>query len=384
MLRRRSKHGPIGLDIGASSIKMLQLTDVGRQPVILAAEHREITGAGSDRAEFIRAAISEALRYKPFRGRDVVLSLGSGEFQMKNIRLPRMPASDLASAVAFEAEERFGFGSNAAQIRHIPVGEVRHGDEVKEEVIVLAAHNEVVDERLAMLDSLKLRPAAIDVAPCAVARSFSRFLRREEDANSINVFLDVGHRGTAVIVLRGMDIAFLKLLDIGGQLMNQSVAKALGVSEREAGELRLRIMHEGCGRRAADRDMVSEEIKASATDAVRPCIDRLNRDLLLCLRYFAVTFRGRRPESLTLAGGEAHEPLLARVITETVEIPCIIGAPLRGLGGLDLIGGRERRSLQPAWAVAGGLALRGTHWVATGSDSSLGLARAPATVGAVI
>ena len=362
---------------------MLQLTDVGRQPVILAAEHREIAGVGSERAEFIRTMVSEALRYKPFRGRDVVLSLGSGEFQMKNIRLPRMPASELASAAEFEAEERFGFGSSAAQIRHIAVGEVRHGEDLKEEVIVLATHNEVVDERLAMLDSLKLRAVAIDIAPCAVARSFARFLRREEDASSINVFLDVGHRGTAVIFLRGTEIAFLKLLDIGGQLLNQSVSKALGVSEKEAGNLRLRIMHEDSRRRETDRDAVSEEIKASATDAVRPCIDRLNRDLLLCLRYFAVTFRGRKPESLTLAGGEAHEPLLARTIAETVEIPCIIGAPLRGLGGLDLVGGRERRSLQPAWAVACGLALKGTHWIAGGSDSSLGLARASSTVGAV-
>lgn len=361
---------------------MLQLTGLGSQPVVLAAEHKEISRGTSDRSEFIRAVISDALRNKPFRGRNVVLSLGSGEFQMKNVRLPRMPASELASAVAFEAQERFGFGESAAQIRHIPVGEVRHGDEVKEEVIVLAAHNEVVDQRLALLDSLKLRPLAIDIAPCAVARSFSRFLRREEDADSINVFLDVGHRGTAVIFLRGMEVAFLKLLDTGGQVLNQAVAQALGLSEKEAGDLRLRIMHEGSGRRATDRDLVPEEIKGSATDAVRPCIERLHRDLLLCLRYFAVTFRGRKPESLTLAGGEAHEPLLARTIAESVEIPCIIGSPLRGMGGLDLIGGRERRSLQPAWAVACGLALRGTQWVEGGSCSSSGLTKALSTAGA--
>jgi type IV pilus assembly protein PilM len=381
LIKRRPKHGPIGLDIGASSIKMLQLADVQGQPTILAAEHRQIVGGHAERPEFIRAAISGALRLKHFRGRDVALSLGSGEFQMKNVRLPRMPAAELAAAVAFEAQERFGFGGSAAQIRHIPVGEVRHGEEVKEEVIVLAAHDEVVDQRLAMLDSLKLRAVAIDIAPRAVALSFSRFLRREEDANSINVFLDVGYRGTSVVFLRGMEIAFLKLLDIGGQILNQAVATALGISEKEAGALRLRIMRESSGRRESDRDAVHEEIKASATDAVRPCLDRLIRDLLLCLRYFAVTFRGRRPESLTLAGGEAHEPLLARTIMESVEIPCIIGSPLRGMGGLGLIGGRECRSLQPAWAVAAGLALRGTHWITGGLGSSLGMSRASSLVG---
>ena len=87
------------------------------------------------------------------------------------------------------------------------------------------------------------------------------------------------------------------------------------------------------------------------------------REIQLCLRYFAVTFRGQRPESITFVGGDAHEPVLMAILGENIDIPCTIGHPLRGVHQADLIGGPDRRTFQPAWAVAAGLALRDSKWV---------------------
>lgn len=368
MLNRLKKHGPIGLDIGASSIKMLQLSKDDEQPSILAAAQHDIPPTASDPSELeilIKKTITSALRRHPFQGREVVTALGVGDYQMKNIRLPRMPTQELTSAVEFEANERFDFGESGVQIRYVPVGEVRHGNELKEEVIVFAAPDEVVQARLDMLESLRLRPTAIDIAPCAAARSFIRFLRRAEDVDSINVFLEIGHRGSSIIITRGPEISFLKLIDIGGKLLNEAVAKSLGIAKQEAADLRIRIMREDSGGRGNARGTVPDEMRAAVADAVRPFIERLSRDVQLCLRYFAVTFRGQKPESLTIVGGDAHEPSLKKIISEAIDVPCLIGHPLRGMGRLGLIGGRDRRTFQPAWAVVGGLALRGSPWVKT-------------------
>lgn len=368
MLRKRIKAGPIGLDIGASSIKMLQLADHGGRPSVLASMQYDLPSpgsSGSDPQAAIKDAVAAALRNLPFKGRDVVTAFGSGEFQLKSVRLPRMPRAELASAVEFEAQDRFDFGGKPTQIRHLSVGEVRQSGELKEEVVVFVASDERVAERIALLESLKLRPVAIDVAPCAAARSFVRFLRRAEDAASINVFVDIGLRGAAIIVTRGAEISFLKTMDVGGGMFNEAVAKALGVSKEEAADLRVRIMREGAGRRAEDRNTVPEEIKATAADAVRSHIERLSRDVQMCMRYFAVTFRGQKPESLTLVGGEAHEPTLTTILSNAIEVPCMIGHPMRGIGRLGTIENRDRRTFQPAWAVACGLALRGSQWVRT-------------------
>jgi len=363
---KRVKAGPIGLDIGASSIKMLQLADGGGGPCVLASVQHDLPSPGSNDADpnaAIKQIVAAALRNHPFKGRDVVTAFGSGEFQLKSIRLPRMPADELASAVEFEAQDRFDFGGEPTQIRHLPVGEVRQSGELKEEVVVFVASDERVAERIELLESLKLRPVAIDAAPCAAARSFVRFLRRAEDASSVNVFVDIGLRGASIIVTRGAEISFLKMMDVGGSLFNEAVAKALGVSKEEAADLRVRIMREGAGRRATDRSTIPEEIKAAAADAVRSYIERLSRDVQMCMRYFAVTFRGQRPESLTIVGGEAHEPTLTTILSEAIDVPCMIGHPMRGIGRLGAIGDRNRRTFQPAWAVVCGLALRGSQWV---------------------
>jgi type IV pilus assembly protein PilM len=368
VLKKGGGSGPIGLDIGGSSVKLLQLTDRDGQPSIQAAARFNLPQGTVDPAEREKAlsdGISQALSSHPFSGRTVNSALGCGEFQMKSLRLPKMPSEEMLSAAEFEARERFNAGEGG-QIRFIPAGEVRHGNEIKEEVIVFLARDDAVQQRIAMLETLRLCPAAIDLAPCAMARSFVRFLRRAEDASAVNVFVDVGWQGTTIAMTRGSDLCFLKVLDVGGRAFSGAVGQALNLSMQEAGELRIRLMRENCGRRRNESPTDStapSEIRARASDAVRPLVERIGRDIQLCLRYFAVTFRGSRPDSLTLVGGEAHEPALVDIVAPSLDIPCLIGHPLRGMGRMDAMTSQDGRTLAPSWAVACGLALRGTKWI---------------------
>lgn len=382
MLRRTNKPSAIGLDIGSTFVRAIQFVDVSGAPTVHAAAQCPIdhkTSESPDPDALVAKAIREVLTSAPFHGNQVVTALGTSAVQLKNLRLPRMPADELKDAVLFEALARFEAEPDELQIQYIPVGEVRHGNEQKEEVVAFAANNESVDGRLALLESLKLTPVAIDITPCAVARSFVRFLRRTEDEHSVNVFLEVGYLATTIIVTRGADISFIKVVDIGGQQFNEAVARTLDVSKTEAAELRIRLMESRRGN--ADSGNVPPEIASAIGDALRPLIERLCREVQLCLRYFAVTFRGGRPESLTVVGGESAEPRVVELLGELIDVPCTVGHPLRGMVGLDRIGGRDRRVFQPAWAVAGGLALRGTRWVG-GASGPTPLRRALSLQGA--
>jgi len=360
LLRKRVKTGPIAIDIGTTAVRLLQLAHGGREPVVQAAAFEEIprdAWAGAMRADALKSAISDGLKRGPFRGREVVTCLSSGEFLLKSIRLPPMPAEELASAVEFEAMDRFNLAAGAAQYRFIPAGEVRHGNELKQEIIVFAGLSEAIAARISLLQGLRLNPLTIDAAPCAMTQSFVRFLRRADDMHVVNVFLDVGYKATSVVISHGVDITFLKVVDVGGEQFNQAAAGALNVSPQEAAQLRVRVMRQEGGRRADDKSAVAPEICQAIGDGLRPSIERLSREVQLCLRYFAVTFRGQQPSAITFVGGEAHEPLLAKIISESTDIPCTIGNPLRGLANAGLAGGPDRRTLAPAWSAAVGLAL---------------------------
>jgi hypothetical protein len=71
-----------------------------------------------------------------------------------------------------------------------------------------------------------------------------------------------------------------------------------------------------------------------------------------------VTFRGAKPESIVLAGGDATEPRLAEIIAELSGLPTELGRPLEGveLGPTSLP--MNRRGPLSEWATAAGLTLR--------------------------
>jgi type IV pilus assembly protein PilM len=210
---------------------------------------------------------------------------------------------------------------------------------------------------------LKLCPVGVEIAPVAMARSFLRFLRRAEDVDAVNVFVEVGHATTSIVIMHGTDVCFLKTLDIGGRDLSEAVSKSLNLSTHQAMELRVRMMREAGSRRRDDHATVPDEVRHAVQDAIRPTLVRISRDLQLCLRYYAVTFRGERADGVTLVGGEAHEAMLKTVLSETIDLPCFVGNPLRGLTGAGLEGLSNLRMLAPAWAVACGLALRGSTWI---------------------
>ncbi len=108
--------------------------------------------------------------------------------------------------------------------------------------------------------------------------------------------------------------------------------------------------------------MTDESIERAEYDAVRPLLGSFAKEVILCIRYYGVTFRGHPPQRLILTGGDGLEPRLGETLAEQCKIPVVFedeGSPLAGL--TDDIRATLHRTPGPAvwWAVAAGLSLRG-------------------------
>jgi Tfp pilus assembly PilM family ATPase len=106
-------------------------------------------------------------------------------------------------------------------------------------------------------------------------------------------------------------------------------------------------------------------------DAVSAVAEDLAREVALCLRYYTVTFRGKRVERAVFAGGGAYEDILLNVLRRQLAVEIEVAEPLRGF---DLSSGKanvnfygDRRGLLCEWAVAVGLSLKG--WDKPGGDA---------------
>lgn len=372
-LLSRTRYGQIGLDIGAESVKMLQLAAMRGKPFVAAAALRRLpedaTRPDADqhmRQRILVDTVREMLANGVFHGRSVVSCLRADEIDIRNVRLPHVSDDELASAVERECQERFGFRVSDDRIHWIKAGEVRHGADARNEVILIAVPDDVIGRHLDMLSKMRLIPAHMDSEPTALFGAYERFLRRASDDASVTVIVDIGLSCTKVIVARGKAILMIKTIDIAGRKFDESVAKELNMSYAEAASVRRRILETGDvdSTKTARSDPQPEmegKVEWSVFDAIREQVEALGREISQCLRYCSVTFRGLRPRKITLSGGEACNRRLVESLNEYLDCECVVGQPLRGidLGGVEM--GGERRGELAGWSVAAGLAIRGLY-----------------------
>ncbi len=351
---------PIGVDIGSTTVRLLQLggserdlrvVDVGK-----AAISRQAAARPESRREAAVEAVGRLLKDGRFRGRDAVMALAPEQAAVRNIRMPALDPQELDGAVHWEAQNKFPFDTATAVIQYQRAGEVHQGNEVLEEIIVFAAPRVEVEATIDLASEGGLNLLSLDAGPCTLFRGFERFLQRREDEAVPSVVADIGAR-TQVVIASGRDIVFVKMIPIGGAVFNRAVAECLDLEPSEAEALRRRI-----GERAESGEIEPQDRAARAVaDAIRPHLEDLADEIGLCLRYCGVTFRSPLPEKIQFTGGEAHNPTVPAALGRRLDLPVEVADPFRRVRTDHLGPVLDRRGARAEWATAFGLSLKGFH-----------------------
>ncbi len=368
---------PIGLDIGHNSIKMIQLLMNGEQISVVAAEKARIdphiSGDGQKRRSFVISAIRRMLEEGNFHRKNVISCLPNDGLKITSLRLAEVQSDGIEQTLKKEVAQRFGLDPDEDAMKYVVVGNVHQGNEIKNELILFAADNETIKSHIEMLEEAGLRPVSIDTIPCALFRSFERSLRRQEDKEHTVVFVDVGDQFTTVVFGRGGEISFVKRIPIGGKRFNEEIAAKLGVDISEAEMLREALQMEKSlsmpkpdleEQATAENEQKSDaSTRQAIVDVVSAVAEELTREISLCLRYYTVTFRGKRVRRAFFTGGGAYEYILLDVLKRQLAVEIEVAQPLKGF---DMTSERknlnfdsDRRGLLCEWTVAVGLSLKG-------------------------
>lgn len=352
MVRFRNQDvGPIAVDIGGRTVRVLQLRrrreGKNYRCQVLCAAHREVGIGEVNQPDALREALRDAIRECKLHRRTAVTCLPPADVSVKSIRLPDMPEVELEAAALLEARERFSNLGDDAVLRAMPVGLVGTEGDPRQEVMILAAQPQAIDSRLNLLTDVGFEVAGIEPASSAFFRPIQRFQQRASDVGVPNAMVEVGYRGAQIILSRGSEIVFVKQCEAGGRQIDDAVARAAKVSIEEAAAMRCRDW-------ATDHQALwSPDVTEAAGEVVR----KLARELNLSLRYFAVTFRGQKPAEV-LCGGREAGPVLARLMSAELDIPVSLADPLRGIDDGGFFSDDRRGNEKPAWTRVIGLALR--------------------------
>ena len=350
----------LGVEIREAGVRLLQLERTRAGLAIRACAATAIDAGGGPttvgRLDAISTIIREHVDSGRFQSRQCVIGIGGGALRVRSVRQPRMPRAEADKALQLEAADRLGVsGPDAAQIGWIRAGDVRHGEEIREEVIVVGCERAYVERIVEAVTEAGLRPVAVEPSFCATARAIGREHREEFNPDVVRMVVEVGASASTVTVVRGADVTFYKRLEIGGRDFNRLAAERLGLDPETIVDLRRQRIEAGAG---APLDAPPRKIDRAIFDALRPLVHELAEEVALCLRYYTVTFCGSRPTVALVVGEEAGEPGLVETLAGAMNIDGAVGRPLEGiaLGPLERIA--PTAPAQAEWGGALGLAMR--------------------------
>lgn len=353
---------PIGLDIGHSAVKMVQLvlTDDGVR--VFASERAPIdwddAAEGDARKRTIVSAIRQVLARGQFKGREVISALPPDKLRITSLRLAEDEVINAEKTLRKEAAHRFALDPRVDAINYILAGSVRQGDQVKNEYILFATDDKTIKSHIALLEEAGLTPMGIDAGPCALFRNFERTMRRQEDRERTIIVIDVGHRHTVVVFGRADEICFVKQMAFGAARFAEDIATKLEITTGEAESLR---------RKMRTAESVDATTRRLVVDTLHATAEQLAAEISLCLRYYTVTFRGKRVERAIMTGGGAHEATLLDVMRHHLAIDTDVAAPLPGADSDPERDSASLSDLSADYAMAVGLSLKGSRSAPIGS-----------------
>jgi len=362
---------PIGLDLGSACIRMVQLQQRADGLAATAVASRplpEQAAIGSDAYhQAVGQAVSDILAGGGFTGRRIVSCLPVAVMHYKNLRLPKMPMTDMAQAVYWDAQERLRSIGQKLATQFVDAGEVRQGDEVRHEIILMAAPEEFIDKHLKSLVKAGLQVDAIECAPPAITRAIHH--DHNEDKSGLHCLsIDVGYSHTQIMITKADHVQFFKSIEVGCEHMDRAIAHQLHVTLAEAAELREQLCATPASAQPSQESNASEqaaqamagvaEMRQQAQLAMRSTLNDLGREVALCLRYYGVTFRGVRPSKALLFGGVSHLQPLIDILDHEAGLHCEPADPFEQI---DVRAVHQNLS-DPRWRGAWACAVGAARW----------------------
>jgi type IV pilus assembly protein PilM len=373
----RNKTYPIGIDLGASSLKMMQLAATETGLALVAAARAEvpddIRGDASSLHEWYVRNIKTLLGEKPFRGRRAVTCLPARELLVQHLRVAKMDESQLGKALVFEAQDKVPFNIHHALLRHVVAGEIYEGSETKLEVIVMAASRLTVEQHLNLIQRTKLEIGQVNVEPCALINCFAHLLR--EQAGAV-MFVDIGQACSKVVVCQGASVVFSRIIPLAADQMQRALSTKLSVSGEHAQHLlntlekqveplgeTVRPEERGGATRAGAATLAPPSAR-SITAVLEPIWQNLCEEIRGCVRYHDLLFNARQVERVIFVGGQAKNTFLCQQLARGLRLPAQLADPLARVSPETRLGPHsdlEAGQRHCDWAVAFGLSLSGSE-----------------------
>ncbi|MGE5527880.1 MAG: type IV pilus assembly protein PilM [Patescibacteria group bacterium] len=352
----------IGLDIGTSAVKAIQLSRMGESytltragvvPIPLGA----IEGGTVRDTATVAQLVTRLLRQARIGGRRVMVAVAGQGVLIRSQKFPPMTRKELAGAIRWEAEKYIPFPIDEAVLDFDVVGATP--DTGEQEVMIVAAQRSIIDSHIEVLKEAKLQALAMDVQPFALARSLGSHLSTAMEGQAANVALiDVGAGTTDLVIFREEVLRFTRIIPIGGNYFTRALAGRLGMSDEDAEALKLSRGQIPLGDEQHGLDTPED---AQLSSILAGVMSELVTEIRRSIDYFRLQTH-EEVARLVATGGGIMLRNMVPFLERELGLPVETGDPMANIhAGARNFSPELMAGAGPIFCVAIGLALRGVQ-----------------------
>jgi type IV pilus assembly protein PilM len=339
--------GLVGLDIGSSAVKAVELKKRGDSYELVnfglerLGQDTVVDGAVMD-ALSVSAAIERIFAENRIRTRNVATSVSGHAVIVKRITVSAANSQELDSAIPYEAQQHIPFDISDVNLSYQPLGESPSGQGT--DVMLVAVKREKIINHTNVLSQANKTPVVVDYDGFAMFNAFEA--NYDVSPDNIVALLNIGASITNIVVGRGGIPLFTRDVSLGGNQYTDSLQKELDLSYEDAEKLKQ-----------------GQEVGSITREQKIPHLRSVSEILMLEVQktfdFFRQTATADNTQQIYLAGGSATIEGLAEQLKEEFRVPVEIIDPFRKVKvDPEKFDSAYLQDIAPCLCVAMGLALR--------------------------
>ena len=339
----------LGIDISASAIKLLELSESGGKYRIESYSveplpANSVVEKNIADADAVGEAIGRAVKKSGSRTKYGAAAVSGSAVITKVITMSAgLSDEDMESQIQLEADQYIPFPLEEVSMDFEVLGPTE-GSEDQVDVLLAASRSENVDLRIAALEVGGLEAKVVDVEAFALENAVAMMARElfGGGQGQIIAVADVGSAATTFSVLENLKIVYSREQAFGGAQLTEDIQRRYGLSYEEAGLAK---------KQGGLPDNYGPEVLDPFKEAMSQQISRAQQ-------FFFSSSSITQIDHLILAGGCASIAGIAGIVETAVGIPTVIANPFTNMTLASRIPAQALSNDAPSLMVSCGLALR--------------------------
>jgi type IV pilus assembly protein PilM len=336
----------IGIDIGSSSVKLVQIKCLKDAFQLLNAgivplpPEAIVDNTLIDSSSIVNA-LKNLVSSLGIKVKDVASSISGNSVIIRKITLPAMPSEELEDQITWEAEQYIPFDINDVNM-DFQILSPDSLDPAKMNVLLVASKKDIINDYMAVFNEAAMQLSVVDVDSFAVQNAFE--INHDIGPDEVVALINIGSNIMNINIVKDGITLLTRDVQMGGNLYTEEIQKQMGLGSAEAELAKI---------------LARETHNSVLLDVLGKVNDTITQDIRRSLDFYNSTANEDRVTRIFVSGGGSKVYNLNETVSEKLGLPVETINPFAKLRYNEKDFDPEYlQEIGPLMAVCVGLAIR--------------------------